>query len=118
MARIANIPENQTASRLRLRLVDRYDAKFMGNERSAYFFELPYIADKERQIDAFCAESLYSALVAGEIVIAFRAYCQAVGYSNEIKSLKYHYESAFYEAKRRIEDVLGAFDDEKRKENK
>lgn len=105
MEKLAN--ESQAAFNLRCNLVEKHGCRFQPNHK-AHFFDNTWKDDVEEQIKVFVLDSLYAALQAPEKKVAFRAYVQACEYSSDAKFryFRYHYETAFGEAKQRIERWL------------
>lgn len=105
LEKLAN--ESQCAFNLRCRLVEQHGAVFQPGHK-VHFFDKIWKNDGDEQNVVFFLDSLYAALMAEEKKVALRAYIQACEYSAETKFryLRYHHESAFIEAKNRIEKWL------------
>ena len=100
-----------TLERLRAAL-ESYGCVFEPGHR-AFFFHHPTSileGDEIKRREVYYLDALYAALAAPEAVVALRAYVQACEYSSERRYayLRYHYETAFVEAKNRIERFLTA----------
>lgn len=99
--------ESQTAYNIRCRLIEKHECTFnLGHK--VHFFSKLWKNNAEEQITVFFLDSLYCALQAPEKKVALRAYIQACEYSSEKKYryLRYHWETAFNDAKRRVEGFL------------
>ena len=105
MEKLAN--ESQVAFNLRCRLVENHGARFNPGHK-VHFFDNMWKNDTDEQRVVFFLDSLYAALQAEEKKVALRAYIQACEYSAESKFryLRYHHETAFHDAKMRIEKFL------------
>jgi len=101
------LTETTAAQNLRLRLCKDLGSKYLPNGH-AFFFEHTYVDDLEKIREQHLLDALYTALMCPEHLIAFRAYVQAVSYTSEPARapLRYRYETAFFEARYRIENVL------------
>lgn len=99
--------ESQAAFNIRCRLIEKHECVFEPSHVS-YFFAKTFKRDPNEQTVVYFLDSLYAALQAPEKKVAFRSYVQACEYSatREFRFLRYHFETAFYEAKMRIEKFL------------